>query len=182
MNKGVFVFLPAAKMAVLFNVGGFRVLMGADLTGSQMKTALECISSLNITELQQLRVQEWTEEDRKWTDLHVEEPLQHTDAFVCYINSDGDQGGVLGTDRKILSIEDMTSPFTVEKCPVLENKPKVFLLEAGLEEEDLPEEHSMEEDFLVAIANKESYYAWSDVNGSFFTQSVYRHLHEGIIR
>ena len=147
-----------------------------------MKTALECISTLNITELQQLNVQEYSREDWKFTDLHVEKPLQHTDAFVCYINSYGAKGGIYGTDGQIVSIEDMTSPFTVKNCPVLKNKPKVFLLEAGLEEEDLPEEHSMEEDFLIAIANKMGYGAYADVNGSYFTQSVGRHLLDGLER
>ena len=147
-----------------------------------MKKTLECISSVNITELQQFNVQEWSREDMKFTDLHVENPLQHTDAFVCYINSVGAKGGVEGTDREILSIEDITTPFNVENCPDLENKPKVFLLEVGLEEEDLPEEESMEGDFLVAIGNKEAYTAWADVNGGYFTQSVCRHLDEGYVR
>ena len=147
-----------------------------------MKKTLECISSVNITELQQFNVQEWSRKDMKFTDLDVENPLQHTDAFVCYINSHGAKGGVKGTDKETLSIEDITTPFNVENCPDLENKPKVFLLEVGLKEEDLPEEESMEGDFLVAIGNKEGYDAWTDAHGGFFTQSVCKHLQDGWLR
>ena len=79
-------------------------------------------------------------------------------------------------------VADITTPFNVENCPVLENKPKVFLLNSGLEEEDLPGEHSMEEDFLIAIANKKEYDVHRDANGCFFTQSVVRQLWDGLIR
>ena len=148
-----------------------------------MKKTLECISTLNLHELQQINVQEWSDENDEFTVLNVEEPLQHNHALVCYINSFTAKGGVRGTDGQILSIEDITTPFNVENCPVLENKPKVFLLELGLKEEDLPEEHSMEEDFLIAVGNKEGYATYGDITaGSLFTRSVVRHLQDGELR
>ena len=165
-----------------FNLLGFKVLLCEDQTGSEMKKTLECISTLNLHELQQINVQEWSDEKHEFTDLNVEEPLQHNHALVCYIHSHTDKGGVKGTGGQILSIEDITTPFNVENCPVLKNKPKVFLLELGLKDEDLPEEHSMEEDFLIAIGNKEERRSHGDVNGHFFTQSVVRQLQDGMFR
>ncbi|GAA6098673.1 caspase 20, apoptosis-related cysteine peptidase [Tachysurus ichikawai] len=52
------------------------------------------------------------------------------DCFVCCILSHGSKDGVLGTDRGIISKDDIFGPFSGNSCPSLVNKPKVFFIQA----------------------------------------------------
>ncbi|XP_026989255.1 caspase 20, apoptosis-related cysteine peptidase [Tachysurus fulvidraco] len=52
------------------------------------------------------------------------------DCFVCCILSHGSKDGVLGTDRGIISKDDICGPFSGNLCPSLVNKPKVFFIQA----------------------------------------------------
>ena len=52
------------------------------------------------------------------------------DVFVCIIMSHGgDRDTVFGVRGKKIAIEDLTSEFCPEKCPSLDGKPKVFIIQ-----------------------------------------------------
>uniref|UniRef100_A0A3P8ZZP0 Caspase-8 n=1 Tax=Esox lucius TaxID=8010 RepID=A0A3P8ZZP0_ESOLU len=55
---------------------------------------------------------------------------QHGDALVCCVLSHGRETGVCGTDSQILPIDELLSPFNGLKCPALNNKPKLFFIQA----------------------------------------------------
>ena len=84
------------------------------------------------------------------------------DCFCCIIRSTGTEHGICGTDDKPIDIKTITSLFTSDKCPSLDGKPKIFVLEpkdpsfSVLEYEPDIEARSMlqhlvisEKDFLV---------------------------------
>ena len=51
------------------------------------------------------------------------------DCFCCIIRSTGREHGICGTDDKPIDIKTITSLFTSDKCPSLDGKPKIFVLE-----------------------------------------------------
>ena len=51
------------------------------------------------------------------------------DCFCCIIQSTGTEHGICGTDYKPIDIKTITSLFTSDKCPSLDGKPKIFVLE-----------------------------------------------------
>ena len=51
------------------------------------------------------------------------------DCFCCIIRSTGTEHGICGTDDKPIDINTITSLFTSDKCPFLDGKPKIFVLE-----------------------------------------------------
>ena len=51
------------------------------------------------------------------------------DCFCCIIRSTGAEHGICGTDDKPIDIKTITSLFTSDKCPSLDGKPKIFVLE-----------------------------------------------------
>ena len=51
------------------------------------------------------------------------------DCFCCIIRSTGTEHGICGTDDKPIDIKTITSLFTSDKCPSLDGKPKIFVLE-----------------------------------------------------
>ena len=51
------------------------------------------------------------------------------DCFCCIIQSTGTEHGICGTDDKPIDIKTITSLFTSDKCPSLDGKPKIFVLE-----------------------------------------------------
>ena len=51
------------------------------------------------------------------------------DCFCCIIRSTGTEHGICGTDDKPIDIKTITSHFTSDKCPSLDGKPKIFVLE-----------------------------------------------------
>ena len=84
------------------------------------------------------------------------------DCFCCIIGSTGTEHGICGTDDKPIDIKTITSLFTSDKCPSLDGKPKIFVLQpkyqsfSVLEYEPGIEARSMlqhlvisEKDFLV---------------------------------
>ena len=84
------------------------------------------------------------------------------DCFCCIIRSTGTEHGICGTDDKPIDIKTITSLFTSDKCPSLDGKTKIFVLEpkyqsfSVLEYEPDIEARSMlqhlvisEKDFLV---------------------------------
>lgn len=56
--------------------------------------------------------------------------LHEGDCFICCIMSHGSEDGVHGTDGKIVSKDDIFGPFSGNSCPSLNDKPKVFFIQA----------------------------------------------------
>ncbi|XDV21123.1 hypothetical protein PO909_026292 [Leuciscus waleckii] len=73
----------------------------------------------------------------------------HADCFVCCVLSHGDETGVEGCDQKICPLNDITSPFDGDNCPVLIGKPKVFFIQAC-------KGHEMQSKVLVADGSASS--------------------------
>ena len=49
------------------------------------------------------------------------------DAFICFISSHGNEGGILGTDGQVIPVEEIVDQFKASrKFPYLINKPKLF--------------------------------------------------------
>ena len=82
------------------------------------------------------------------------------DCFVCVIMSHGSEGEICGTDGEVINLEAITALFNCERCPELERKPKIFLIEAfqGTESLKIPgsgpfsNANFLEDDFLVCYA------------------------------
>ena len=55
--------------------------------------------------------------------------FSNNDCFCCIIRSTGTEHGICGTDDKPIDIKTITSLFTSDKCPSLDGKPKIFVLE-----------------------------------------------------
>ena len=121
-------------------------------------------------------------------------------AFVCIIMSHGDKKDViLGVDKRKARAEDLMSEFTAINCPTLQNKPKLFFIQAcrgqgsdrrmnrpepadNMEDGSIAITHSpdstlansvspREADFLLAFATVPGYQAWrSKITGSWFIQ------------
>lgn len=181
----------AESLAEVFTWLGFRVLMCRDQTMDQMERSLKCFASLTpFSELQlklEFKAEEWL--DSKFTEL--DHSLHHGDAFICCILSHGEAGTVLGIDRKPLPIKKLTAMFKTTEESALEQKPKVFLIQAcqgaaiqrgvvvnELEADDSGS-HSIPEqaDILIALATVEDYKAMRHIrNGSWFIQSLCEQL------
>jgi len=54
--------------------------------------------------------------------------LVTTSTFVFC--SHGDAGKILGTDSQPIPLHNILSRFTPQRCPTLENKPKIFFVQA----------------------------------------------------
>ncbi|KAH3781396.1 caspase-2-like [Dreissena polymorpha] len=60
----------------------------------------------------------------------ADKSLMDSDCFVCIICSHGTREGIYGTDGEIIPIEEVTSHFDGEHCPQLQEKPKLFFIQA----------------------------------------------------
>ncbi|XP_036368025.1 caspase-8 isoform X10 [Octopus sinensis] len=58
------------------------------------------------------------------------------DCFACFILSHGAKDEVFGSDSKPVVINDLIELFNTDKCPSLENKPKLFFIQACQNEND----------------------------------------------
>jgi len=52
------------------------------------------------------------------------------DAFVLVLLTHGSQGSIFGVDGDRVRIEDITTLFDGNHCPHLQNKPKLFFIQA----------------------------------------------------
>lgn len=126
----------------------------------------------------------------------------HYDAFVCCILTHGKIGELAGCDGGYLKIREIIAMYTLEKCPTLGGKPKVFFIQAcqGKQlqniyavdtEEDAPSARAaglgeaMEEtlpkhsDFLLGYATVPGYVSYrSRTSGSWYIKAVYETLNE----
>ncbi|XP_035025161.1 caspase-8 [Hippoglossus stenolepis] len=185
----------AQCLAEVFTWLRFRVLMCKDQTRDQMERALGHFASLSDpSRLQEFNVKEWIGSGFAEPQ---QTPLKHGDAFICCILSHGLKGVVIGTDRKPLSIKQITQTFKTSDQSALTGKPKVFLIQAcqgphtqhGVLLEDLEADASPslfipeEADVLVAFATVEDHVSFRHkTDGSWFIQSVCQQLKEGCLR
>ncbi|XP_051877016.1 caspase-8-like isoform X3 [Pristis pectinata] len=121
------------------------------------------------------------------------------DCFVCCILTHGERGVMCGTDDKQVSIRDITSCFSASQCPSLQQKPKVFFIQAcqGTEKQEgiTVEEDSVlskleedavratratipdEADFLLGMATVEGYVSFRHImEGTWYIQSLCENL------
>ena len=56
--------------------------------------------------------------------------LGNSDAFVLVVMSHGSRGAVYGTDCRRVEINDLTDILSTSNCLALENKPKIFIIQA----------------------------------------------------
>ena len=52
------------------------------------------------------------------------------DAFVLVLLTHGNKGYIFGTDGEKVFIDDITTMFDGKHCPQLQNKPKLFIVQA----------------------------------------------------
>ncbi|KAA0713234.1 Caspase-8 [Triplophysa tibetana] len=123
------------------------------------------------------------------------------DCFVCCILSHGRSDGVYGTDKNIVSVDEIREPFNGSNCRNLAGKPKLFFIQAcrgsnshnvvrvqaddpeGAESELEVDAERMEvlipvdSDFLIARSTIDRYYSFRDtMKGSWFIQSLCKQL------
>ena len=55
---------------------------------------------------------------------------RYADAFVLVLLTHGSSGSIFGTDGEKVSIDDITTKFDGSHCPHLQNKPKMFFIQA----------------------------------------------------
>eukprot|EP00795_Rhopilema_esculentum_P007135 gene7135-12787_t len=110
------------------------------------------------------------------------------DGFVFIFLGHGKKEGLVGTDEKVVSISEITSSFTVDRCPSLGDKPKIFIFQAcrgdkcdlgafaadaePMENTPLGRTLPVESDFLICYACPVGFSAFRDLEmGSWFIQS-----------
>ena len=94
-------------MKRIFQPRGFIVDTRKDLTKSQMKACFE--------------------EYKR---------IEHTGCFIVIILSHGKDGGVLSSDDKEIHIADIEKEFRKSKCPSLQGKPRIFIIDACRDQVD----------------------------------------------
>lgn len=60
----------------------------------------------------------------------AERDFSKFDCFVCVILSHGSKDEIYGTDDQVIKVEAITKLFRRDECPLLERKPKIFLIQA----------------------------------------------------
>lgn len=55
---------------------------------------------------------------------------QNAECFACVICTHGTESGVYGVDGEVLSLEQITAFFDSSNCAALQNKPKLFFIQA----------------------------------------------------
>ncbi|XP_056453265.1 caspase-8-like [Gadus chalcogrammus] len=185
----------AESLADVFSWLGFQVLMCKDQAASDMAQVTKLLADLeDLAGLKTFKLEVLS--DGRFTPLSV--LPQHGDAFVCCVLSHGEEKVVLGVDRKLLAISDITSAFNGEHCPALLGKPKVFFiqacqghsLQAGFAVDDSISQRQMKEDyhpigadFLVSKATVGKYQSLRHpISGSIFIQSLCEQLRKGCNR
>lgn len=133
---------------------------------------------------------------------HLEELSKRVtgDCFVCCVLTHGNEQGMYGSDDKILTIGDILSPFSGDRCPALAGKPKVFFIQAcrGSEMQDKVKVQADDgnsspdriiyvpiyADFLISMSTFEGFVSLRNTEegslkeGSWFIQSLCNQLAE----
>ncbi|XP_071157541.1 caspase-3-like isoform X2 [Mytilus edulis] len=107
------------------------------------------------------------------------------DCFVCIISSHGTANKVYGSDGYDLMLGPQLKRFTVDACPDLDGKPKIFLFQAcNIETEDKMQKTLQplinETDFLYGFSTLPGNLAYNPKDGkktgSYYLYSLYKHL------
>lgn len=116
-----------------------------------------------------------------------EKDFSKFDCFICVILSHGSSDGICGVDEQSVQVEALTSRFRRSHCPSLENKPKIFLIQAcrGSQQDIAPVESDSEPvpmhyrglpsdaDFLICYASSPGYQSYRNPQkGSWFIRSI----------
>jgi len=64
-------------------------------------------------------------DNERRSDVH-----RYANAFVLVLLTHGSKGSIFGTDGKKVLIESITTLFDGNHCPHLQNKPKLFFIQA----------------------------------------------------
>ncbi|EFB29508.1 hypothetical protein PANDA_003925, partial [Ailuropoda melanoleuca] len=136
---------------------------------------------------------------------HLDEVLQEYkchpghadgDCFVFCVLTHGKFGAVYSSDGTLVPIQEITSHFTAQQCPLLAHKPKLFFIQACQGEEiqppvfieadavnpervspSLQDSIPDEADFLLGLATVPGYVSFRHVEeGSWYIQSLCNHL------
>ncbi|XP_018421775.1 PREDICTED: caspase-8-like [Nanorana parkeri] len=107
----------------------------------------------------------------------------HTDrdCFVCCILTHGQSQAILGTDSKVVNIQDILSNFFSKSCKTLAGKPKLFFIQA-CQGKNSQTSHSIEEDAVSTTKTTETIPNEADVLIGMSTVngfSSYRHVEMG---
>eukprot|EP00112_Aurelia_sp_Birch-Aquarium-sp1_P025601 Seg859.7 transcript_id=Seg859.7/GoldUCD/mRNA.D3Y31 product=Caspase-3 protein_id=Seg859.7/GoldUCD/D3Y31 len=120
-----------------------------------------------------------------------EKDFSKYDSFFCIVLSHGKKEGIVGVDEEVVSVEAITGQFTGHTCPTLQNKPKIFIIQACRGDVDDPgavaKDSQMmsgpspvlpiETDFLIAFASPLGYASYrNEEEGSWFVQSLVKLL------
>ncbi|XP_070791477.1 caspase-2 [Pituophis catenifer annectens] len=93
-----------AALDILFKHLGYQVVVKHDQTAQEMKEQLEIFSKHPVH--------------------------QNVDSCIVSLLSHGIEGGVYGVDGKLLQLQEIFSLFDNANCPSLQNKPKMFFIQA----------------------------------------------------
>ncbi|XP_072117502.1 caspase-8-like [Mobula birostris] len=162
----------AERLEQVFTWLGFRVKIENNLTAEGMR----------------MKMLEYRQKDHK--------PF---DCFICCILTHGERGVMCGTDDKKVPIRDITGCFSASRCPSLQQKPKVFFIQAcqgtekqegvaieqdstavRLEEDAIRATRTIipdEADFLLGMATVEGYVSFRHImQGTWYIQSLCENL------
>ncbi|XP_071414486.1 caspase-2 [Pithys albifrons albifrons] len=96
--------VDCAALQMLFRHLGYSVTVLSDRTAQEMQNALERFSKLP--------------------------DHQYVDSCIVALLSHGVEGGIYGTDGKLLQLQEAFRLFDNANCPNLQNKPKMFFIQA----------------------------------------------------
>ncbi|NXS06922.1 CASP2 protein, partial [Neodrepanis coruscans] len=96
--------VDCSSLEKLFKHLGYQVTVFRDLTAQEMQNALERFSKLP--------------------------DHQYVDSCIVALLSHGVEGGVYGSDGKLVQLQDAFRLFDNANCPSLQNKPKMFFIQA----------------------------------------------------
>uniref|UniRef100_A0AAY5EEB3 Caspase-8 n=2 Tax=Electrophorus electricus TaxID=8005 RepID=A0AAY5EEB3_ELEEL len=160
----------ADALKEVFEFLGFTVKMHTDLSAEEMKELM----------------------------LRYSKQQHNGDCFVCCVLSHGNSKGVLGCDGNLCPTEDIFTPFDGKNCSTLVGKPKVFFIQAcrGLNKQEKvlvfsDEGHTSHtgkysipkaSDFLIARSTVDGYLSYRSSKGSWFIQSLCKHIRESSVR
>ncbi|XP_015753707.1 PREDICTED: caspase-3-like, partial [Acropora digitifera] len=118
-----------------------------------------------------------------------EKDFKKYDCFVCVILSHGSKDGIYGTDDQVITLEAITSLFRRDACPSLQEKPKIFLMQAcrgtqrdlvSTESDSDPILYSKpslpaDADFLICFASAPGHESYREGSlGSWFIYAVHK--------
>ena len=122
----------------------------------------------------------------------AEEDFSDYDCFVCVIlSANSVEGEIYGKDGEVINLEAITALFNCKRCPQLEGKPKIFLIEAFHEAKSpwMPSSgpflstNFLEGDFLVCYAcSHESAVFLTSIAKVFEKYSTKEHILDMMLR